>query len=223
LINIIDTVNTDYLNKGIKNTGKVTEMQIVEHENERYFKISNHDAMRPFFMNIVSNSNHWMFISSNGGLTAGRKNPDYALFPYYTDDKITEFADITGSKSIFKFKANGEVHIWEPFSERFTGRYEISRNLYKSIFGNKILFEEINHDLNLIFRYQWSSSNLFGFVRKAELLNTSDTDYHIRILDGIQNIMPYGVGSYLQTTTSNLVDGYKRSELHKASGLGIFL
>lgn len=215
-------MNTDYLKKGIKNTGKVTEMQIVEHENERYFKISNHDAMRPFFMNIVSNSNHWMFISSNGGLTAGRKNPDYALFPYYTDDKITEFADITGSKSIFWIKANGEVHIWEPFSERFIGRHVISRNIYKNIYGNKILFEEINHNLNLIFRYQWNSSNLFGFVRKAELLNTSDTAYHIRILDGIQNIMPFGVGSYLQTTTSNLVDGYKRSELHKESGLGIF-
>ena len=76
--------------------------------------------MRPFFMSIVSDSNHWMFISSNGGLTAGRKNAEYALFPYYTDDKITESVDITGSKSIFQIHHNNEIHIWEPFSERFT-------------------------------------------------------------------------------------------------------
>ena len=40
--------------------------------NETYYKISNNDAMRPFFMSIVSDSDHWMFISSTGGLTAGR-------------------------------------------------------------------------------------------------------------------------------------------------------
>ena len=58
--------------------------------------------MNPFFMSIVSNSDHWMFISSNGGLTAGRKNPDNALFPYYTDDVIHTSHEITGSKSILK-------------------------------------------------------------------------------------------------------------------------
>ena len=34
--------------------------------------------------------------------------------------------------------------------------------------------------------------------------------------------MPQGVSSDLQTTTSNLVDAYKRNELHSQSGLGIF-
>ena len=70
-------------------------MQIVTLEGENYYKIANNDTMRPFFMSIVSDSNHWLFISSNGGLTAGRKNAEFALFPYYTDDKITESVDIT--------------------------------------------------------------------------------------------------------------------------------
>jgi len=197
-------------------------MKVVQHENESYFKISDHDGIRPFFMSIVSDSNHWMFISSNGGLTAGRKNPEYALFPYYTDDKITESADITGSKSIFRIKTDDSILVWEPFSERFTGKFSISRNLYKSIYGNKIIFEEINHDLGLKFSYQWNSSKLFGFVRKALLQNTSGNDYQISLLDGIQNIMPFGVPSDLQRSTSNLVDAYKRSELEAASGIGIY-
>ena len=53
---------------------------------ETYYKIQSVDRMRPFFMSIVSHSDHWMFIASNGGLSAGRKNSDFALFPYYTDD-----------------------------------------------------------------------------------------------------------------------------------------
>lgn len=55
-------------------------------EGETYYKISTVDRMRPFFMSIVSHSDHWMFLASNGGLSAGRVNSDYALFPYYTDD-----------------------------------------------------------------------------------------------------------------------------------------
>ena len=51
--------------------------------NENFYKISNVDKMRPFFMSIVSNSNHWMFISSTGSLSAGRKNSEFSLFPYY--------------------------------------------------------------------------------------------------------------------------------------------
>jgi hypothetical protein len=197
-------------------------MKIVELEGEKYYKIENHDTMRPFFMSIVSDSDHWLFISSNGGLTAGRKNADFALFPYYTDDKITEFADVTGSKSIFQIRFDDQVVLWEPYSERFNENYNLTRNLYKNFYGNKIIFEEINNDLQLTFRYQWSSSNLFGFVKKSEIINSSKRDYSVTALDGIQNIIPHGVSSDLQMSTSNLVDAYKRSELHTESGLGIY-
>ncbi|MCK6694372.1 MAG: hypothetical protein L6Q97_20000, partial [Thermoanaerobaculia bacterium] len=198
------------------------ELQYIQTGTDRYFKISDSDALRPFFMSIVSDSDHWMFISSNGGLSAGRKNADYALFPYYTDDKITESAEITGSKSIFLVHHAGAQHIWEPFSNRYEGIHRCSRNLYKHIFGNKIIFEEINHDLQLSFQVEWNSSDKFGFVRKSRLINNGPAEVHIALLDGIQNILPYGVPSSLQNSASNLVDAYKRSELEQATGLAIY-
>jgi hypothetical protein len=196
--------------------------ELVNYENESYYKISNSHKMRPFFMSIISDSNHWMFISSNGGLTAGRKNAESAIFPYYTDDKITELAETTGCKSIFRIQKNGKTLIWEPFSERQAGIYSIVRNLYKNEFGNKVIFEEINQDLGLTFKYQWNSSDEFGFVRKATLINNSDLDLDISILDGFQDILPYGVSSDLQGIRSNLVDAYKKCELEVDSGLGIY-
>lgn len=190
--------------------------------NESWFKITDYDSMRPFFMSIVSDSNHWMFISSNGGLTAGRKNSEYALFPYYTDDKITDLEDITGNKTIFQIATEDDVKIWEPFSVRNESKFRTTRNLYKNRFGNKIMFEEVNHDLDLTFRYQWNTSNLYGFVKKSTLTNFGSKNRKVTVLDGLQNIMPYGVSADLQTRASNLVDAYKRSELVKDSGLGIF-
>ncbi|MEY3422543.1 MAG: hypothetical protein RIR48_2860, partial [Bacteroidota bacterium] len=197
-------------------------LTIEDFGDEQFLKISNHNQMRPFFMSVVSDSDHWMFISSNGGLSAGRKNAEYALFPYYTDDKITEFSDITGSKTIFQIGKGEEKVIWEPFSNRNKYNLKTQNNIYKSIYGNKIIFEEILTDFNLTFRYSWSSSDLYGFVKSVELQNNGNQNLEITLLDGIQNIMPYGVTSDLQRASSHLVDAYKRSELHQESGLGIY-
>ncbi|MFT6930246.1 MAG: hypothetical protein ACJAQ7_001733, partial [Sediminicola sp.] len=180
--------------------------EYVEIENDTYYKISNNDAMRPFFMSIVSDSNHWMFLSSNGGITAGRKDSDMALFPYYTDDKITESAEVTGSKTLVQVHLSDRTILWEPFSENQKGVYNTRRNLYKNKFGNKIIFEEVNLDLGLIFRYQWNSSNEYGFVRKSTFVNNSDEEVQLTLLDGIQNILPYGISTALQNSRSNLVD-----------------
>lgn len=196
--------------------------ELIVFENENYYKISNYDAMRPFFMSVVSNSNHWMFISSNGGLSAGRKNAESSLFPYYTDDKITESTDITGSKTIFQIHSVDRTFLWEPFSDSYAGIYKIHRNLYKNSYGNKVVFEEINEDLGVTFRYHWNSSNQYGFVKKSTLINNSDSEVKITVLDGIQNIMPYGVNSGLQNDRSNLVDAYKKNELEVEIGLGIY-
>lgn len=202
--------------------GQQVKLNSVEIDGEQFYKISDVDELRPFFMSIVSDSNHWMFISSNGGLTAGRKDAEHALFPYYTDDKITELAEFTGSKSIFQVYKNNNVIVWEPFSMRGDAGIGVSRNLYKNEFGNKIIFEEINASLELGFQYQWNFSNEFGFVKKSRLVNYSSALQKIVLLDGLQNIVPYGVGSELQNRVSNLTDAYKRSELDKESGLGIF-
>ena len=196
--------------------------ELLSFEGEEYFKISNSNQMRPFFISLVSNSDHWMFISSNGGLSAGRKNSEYSLSPYYTDDKITESFEITGSKTIVKTLKDGNWLLWEPFSDRITGAYSIKRNLYKNIWGNKIVFEEINETLGLKFTYQWASSDRFGFVKKSTITNLTTDEKLVKVLDGIQNILPYGVSEALQGIRSNLVDAYKKSEIEKEYGIGIY-
>lgn len=201
--------------------GRVTG-EYVERMGESFYKISHYDAMPPFFMTIVSDADHWLFISSSGGLTAGRKNAYSALFPYYTVDKVTENYENTGSKTILIVERDEKKRLWEPFSDRFAGFYRLQRNVYKNLFGNVIIFEEINHDLRLTFRYAWRSSDRYGFVRSAWLINTGEAPCAIEILDGLQNILPYGATSQVQSTLSNLLDAYKRSELEPTGAIGLF-
>lgn len=196
--------------------------QFVERDGELYYQIAGFDRMRPFLMSIVSDADHWMFISSTGALTAGRKNAHSSLFPYYTEDKIHDSRDLTGSKTILLVDLDGQKKLWEPFSDRFAGAYQIKRNLYKHLAGNKIVFEEINLDLGLTFTYAWSNSDRYGFVKHATILNTGSGNASIEVLDGIQNLLPSGADEYLQTNYSRLVDAYKKNELEVGDGLGIF-
>ena len=44
----------------------------VVRNGESFYRIANVDGMDDFFISVVSDSNHWMFISTRGGLSAGR-------------------------------------------------------------------------------------------------------------------------------------------------------
>ena len=212
-----------YIGQNLRQTNPLEpEGKLIKIEGDWFFKISNVDNMPPFFMSIVSDANHWMFIGSNGGLSAGRKDCNQALFPYYTVDKILETSETTGSKTILRVDQDGKSLLWEPFSVRTDSVYNTETNLYKSEYGNTVIFEQINHDIGLSFKYQWSSSNRFGFVRRATLSNLTKTKKIVHVLDGIQNLVPYGVEADLQNSKSNLVDAYKKSELEKEYALGIY-
>jgi hypothetical protein len=196
--------------------------QLATLEGEDFYQIANYDRMRPFFMTVVSDADHWLFISSNGALSAGRRDANLALFPYYTDDKIRDMSDVTGSKTLLRVRSRGRNYLWEPFSDRGNGLYRVRRNLYKNFWGNKLVFEEINQDLGLTFRYGWFNSQQFGFVRRAWLVNFGSAAIRVTLLDGVQNLMPCGMGSQFNLEYSTLLDAYKKSELLSNTGLGLF-
>jgi hypothetical protein len=189
---------------------------------QRFHRIRHVDAMPPFLMSLLGASDLWMFVSSSGGLTAGRVDPDTALFPYTTEDKLNDARQYTGPTTVLHVRRAGHTSLWEPFSERGRGVYRVERHLAKSVLGDEIHFEEINHDLGLAFRYGWRGSDAFGFVRTASLTETTSEPCTVEMVDGLQNLVPAGVSAALQGGMSNLVDAYKRSELEPATGLGLF-
>jgi len=199
--------------------------EFVELDGKDFYRISKVDQMPPFFMTLVSPFDHWMFIASNGGLTAGRGDADRAIFPYYTDDKLVDNAEFTGPKTLLRIKDPKEqdsAWLWEPFSNRYQGVYHLERNLYKSLGAEQLVFEEINFDLQLKFSYRWAFSQKYGFIRKVELQNIGDQSREIECLDGLENLLPSNVDGLMQDRRSTLVDAYKKNELDADTGMGIF-
>lgn len=200
-------------------TGKYVDL-----DGERYFRIANCHRLPEFFMSLVGVSDHWMFVSSHGALTAGRCDPDSALFPYAADDQISVARHETGPVTLIRIEQNasGDFRLWEPFSAGSIADQQVVRNIYKTPLGNKLVFEELNEGLQLSFRYRWAFSEKFGFVRSCKLENFGIQSRSIDLLDGLRNILPYGVGSDFMMRFSNLANAYKKSELLEQSKIGLF-
>ena len=209
-------------NQALQHPSVSPEGDYVAIDGESFYRIRHFDRMADFFISLVSDANHWLFISTSGALTAGRTHSGNALFPYYTEDKIRDSADVTGHRAIFLVKEGQRTRYWEPFTPKFDGLYRLERNLYKNILGSALIFEEINRDLGLTYRYAWQTSHQFGFVKKSWLLNDNAAEVDIRLLDGIQNILPCGAEPGTQNELSCLLDAYKKNELDAASGVAVY-
>ena len=194
-------------------------------DGEQFYKIENYDQMEDFFMTITSASDIWNFCWSQGGLTAGRIDCDHAVFPYYTADKVSDAKSYTGAYTAIRV----ENELWEPFASlsaspalRQMIEKNITRNIYKNTTGTQVWFEEINSDLNLSFRYGWTSSAKYGLVRKSVITNLSDKAVKVEVLDGCRNILPACVTADFQNNNSVLLDAYKKTDLDRESNLALF-
>lgn len=202
--------------------GKITG-EFVRFEGEDYYRISSYHLMPPFMTTLATDTDLWMFVTSGGGLTAGRVDPDGSIFPYETVDKLHDGHHHTGPVTLIRARRPGEAAVlWEPFSELRPAGPTIDRNLYKSTTGDRLIFEELNRDLALVFRYRWGASDEFGWVRTATLENHGPSPVEVELLDGLRNVLPYGVPQSLSQGASNLADAYKRSEVDEETGLAIF-
>ncbi|MCR5217255.1 hypothetical protein [Treponema sp.] len=208
---------------------KEVKGSFVNLDGQQFYKIQNYDCMEDFFMTITSSCDVWNFCWSKGGITAGRRDCDHALFPYYTADKVSDGKNVTGPATIIAVKDGANVHLWEPFENllsnegyRDRSNPSITRNIYKNASGTKVWFEEINSDLGLSFRYGWTSSARYGLVRSSVIKNISDKKLQLTILDGCRNILPASIDSSLQGGSSVLLDAYKKTDLDTKTNLAMF-
>ncbi|ADN02325.1 hypothetical protein [Spirochaeta thermophila] len=190
----------------------VPQGEVISWGGGKYYRIRHFDRLPWFFTTVASGSDLWLYLTSNGGITAGRKNPDHALFPYYTEDKLADMAEVTGASFIVRILTPEGVVVWEPFSCRSEGRWEVVRSLYKRLNGAAVYFEEENLDLGLSLVYGWTTSPRFGLVQYVRL-ERKRGGHPVEVLTGVRNILPSGVESRVQNEFSCLVDAYKLNEL----------
>jgi hypothetical protein len=196
--------------------------RLVERGTDTFYRIEHAEALAPFLTTVVSDSDHWLFVASNGALTAGRQSSKLALFPYTTEDKLLDSADVSGPHTSLIVERAGKRSLWRPFHESSRFVYDVTRSLEKSTLGNALLFEEHNQDLGVRFSYTWKTSAKHGFVRQCTLENTGTSPARVRLLDGVQNLLPADVNELMQLSFSSLIDAYKKNEVVAGTSLALY-
>ena len=195
----------------------------VDLDGEPFYRIANYDALPPFLMTLVSSGDLWMYVSSRGGLTAGRECADHCLFPYETVDKLHHCHTYTGPLSLIRYRdSTHATKVWHPFAGGVVPEDACQRDLYKHLVGDQVLFTETNEPLGLKFSYSWQASRRFGFVRTSTLENIGASTVEVDLLDGFLNLQPFGIELTTSQTTSCLADAYKQNECDPTTGVGIF-
>lgn len=95
----------------------------------------------------------WCFLSSSGGITAGRRNASSALFPYYTEDKLTDHVAATGGATVLRLAdpATSTLRLWDVFACGVPDQ-GVSARLYKSVLGDVVTFEREHEELKVLVR-----------------------------------------------------------------------
>lgn len=179
-----------------------------------YDVITDLQAVQPFLMSVASVSDCWLYLGSQGGLTAGRRNPDHALFPYYTEDKLVDLRAAAGACT--RIRIEGVPEVW-----RAAGSAEPQTGwVMKAVNGDEVVFGQL-HPSGLELRQSWRLSPRYGVVRSCTLTNTGSEPRQLRVLDGWQGLLPAGTAQRTQNELSVLLDAYKRSEV-TSDGFGVY-
>ena len=176
-------------------------------------EIPNVERMPPFLMTVLSSTDLWMFVTSNGGLTAGRESSDQSLFPYETVDRLYDRPGLGGPITLIRV---GDT-VWWPFDPN-SADPAIERWLTKSDLGDRVGFQEVHSGLGLGVRYEWAPSETFGWIRTVTAWSHRSDAVTLEVLDGLLDILPAGVQLTTQQRASNLVDAYRHTELHQSPG-----
>ena len=195
---------------------------LVDLDGDRCYRIDAADQMPPFLMTVTGASDMWCFLSSSGGITAGRRNASSALFPYYTEDKLTDHVAATGGATVLRLAdtATGALRVWDVFGCGVPDP-AVSARLYKSVLGDVVTVEREHEELKIVVRCTWRTSQRFGLLRTTTISTYADQDLRVEVLDGLRNLLPPGVTPQVQNRLSVLLDAYKRCELDASTGLGL--
>ena len=180
------------------------------------YRILDTHLMEPFLLTVVSPEEHWMYISSRGGLTAGRVNAQHSLFPYRTDDLLHAVDAFSGPWT--GIRVGNEL--WEPFTGR-AGAQE-RRHLAKSVLGDRIVFESHHEGLGLVARAWWTFSNEHGFVRTVALEASGEHACKVQVLDALRDLQVGGASLPVMQSMSCLVNAYTRSECVGSTSVATF-
>ena len=155
----------------------------------------------------------WVFYVNRGQAIAsfGVRNKDGAFLEFYPADKAYQLTPARGFRTFLKISCGNRVFCHEPFQRGATAA--VRQRL--SITPHEVGVEEINPELGLTIRADMLTlpeAPVSALLRRVELLNTSTQCKTIDIVDGLPQVLPYGLNQWGVKFMSRTSEAFMRVE-----------
>ncbi|MCA1032552.1 cellobiose phosphorylase [Bacillus timonensis] len=179
-------------------------------DQENRFVIEDYDKAKTFssFLPGIAGVNGipmWTFYVNRGqGICSfGIKDKNSPIMEFSPANIAYKNVSVSGFRTFIKLK--NENRVIEPFSP-IPNHSKINRKMYVS--ANQLTIEEINEVDGFKVKvdyFNMPETNFAGLVRKVEITNLKNEAVEVEVIDGMPEILPYGVENAAYKEVGNLL------------------
>ncbi len=181
------------------------------------FVIEDYNFSRPFanfFPGIAGKYGipMWAFYVNRGqGIMGfGIKNKDHAISEFFPANKAWQMAPSLGFRTFIKLTGAKTQALYEPFHNGFQSlQYDLRNSM--SISSYQLCLEEINKSIGIKVKVEYftiPNDNYAGLVRIVTIENLSSVKKKLQLLDGLPQIIPYGMNNWLLKELSRTLEAW---------------
>ncbi len=161
----------------------------------------------------VSGRPAWVFYVNRGQAVAsfGVRNKDGAFLEFNPADRAYQLTASRGFRTFLRITDSRGTVTHEPF-QRGAGD-AVRQRLY--VTPHEVGVEEIHPGLGLAVRadvFTLPEAPLAGLIRRVRLENTSSRAIRIEVVDGLPQVLPYGLNQWVVKFMSRTVEAYMQVE-----------
>ncbi|MGZ4978760.1 MAG: hypothetical protein ACXV8O_16570 [Methylobacter sp.] len=182
------------------------------------FVIDQYNDLAPFasfLPGIAGTSGRpaWAFYVNRGQAVAsfGVRNKDGAFLEFFPADKAYQLTPSRGFRTFLKITDGDRILAHEPF-QRGAGP-EVKQRLY--VTPHEVGVEEINQQLGFSIRadmFTLPEAPVAGLLRRVTITNTSGQPKKIEIVDGLPQVLPFGMNQWILKFMSRTSEAFMRVE-----------
>ncbi|MDD5505973.1 MAG: cellobiose phosphorylase, partial [Candidatus Omnitrophica bacterium] len=186
-------------------------------DKDGQFVIENYNHARPFanfFPGIAGPYGipMWVFYVNRGQAIScfGTKDKDHAILEFHPANKAWQHTSLLGYRTFIKVLSGGKYLLYEPFHNGFTNlQFSLSNRMLISSCGLRI--EERNLSLGLEVKVQYFTvpqDSYAALVRAVTIKNSSKKKKELQLLDGLPQIVPFGMNNFLLKELSRTLEAW---------------
>jgi hypothetical protein len=156
----------------------------------------------------------WVFYVNRGQCVCsfGTKDRDGAILEFLPANQAYNLTSIKGFRTFLKLKRDRQLIFYEPFREEAN---RTSDRIFTKMTTNpfKLEIEEVNSSLGIRINISYITiPNEFfaGLARKVTIANISKKSIEIELIDGLPQVIPFGMTEWCQKHMSRTIEAWMR-------------